>query len=142
MVVGSEPSRIRQLYAGGVCERSPISSLSVNSSIHTRFFALGINFYISQYAQFFPYSPKQFTDLLAPIWGEEGRYHTHDKSFVRTTSSCHFLRKTQRISIEHIFSFDALIIVAGYQLHILCDHPRAREDSLTPTLVHNRKQTS
>lgn len=55
MVVGSEPSRIRQLYAGGVCERSPISCLSVNNSIHTRFFALGINFYISQYAQFFPF---------------------------------------------------------------------------------------
>lgn len=55
MIVGSEPSRIRQLYAGGVCERSPISCLSVNNSIHTRFFALGINFYISQYAQFFPF---------------------------------------------------------------------------------------
>lgn len=55
MVVGSEPSRIRQLYAGGVYASGHQSAASVNNSIHTRFFALGINFYISQYAQFFPF---------------------------------------------------------------------------------------
>jgi hypothetical protein len=53
--------------------RAVTNQLPVNKSIHTRFFALGINFYISQYAQFFRffeniyYRRKQFTDLLGPL---------------------------------------------------------------------------